>query len=79
MKKEKLVNIITEIYHDMYHELGVNFEDINKEKMDWFLDYSLPREKQDEIIDNKLKEYRVDKLNKQIIKNSVVLGVSPRY
>jgi len=38
----------------------------------------LAQEKQDEIVENILKTKKLSKLSKQTIRNSIVLGVSPR-
>ena len=70
--------MINEIYKELYKECGVDFDSIDKSYDNWFLDYFLAQEKQDEIVENILKTKKLSKLSKQAIRNSIVLGVSPR-
>ena len=71
-------SIINEIYQQLYKECGVDFDSIDKNYDKWFLDYFLAQEKQDKIVDNILKTKKLSKLSKQSIRNSIILGVSPR-
>ena len=70
--------MINEIYKELYKECGVDFDSIDKSYDNWFLDYFLAQEKQDEIVENILKTKKLSKLSKQAIRNSIVLGFSPR-
>lgn len=54
-----------------------NFDNIDKTKDNWYLDYEIPREKELEIIEKHLKNKRFTKLTKQMIKNTVY-NLSPK-
>lgn len=69
---------VKEIYKELYKECGVDFDSIDKSYDGWYLDYFLAQEKQDKIVENILKTKKLSKLSKQAIKNSIILGVSPR-
>ena len=69
--------IINEIYQQLYKECGVDFDYIDKSYDNWFLDYFLAQEKQDEIVENTLKTKKLSKIKKQTIRNSIWLGCAP--
>lgn len=71
-------SIINEIYQQLYKECGVDFDSIDKSYDGWYLDYFLAQEKQDKVVENILKTKKLSKLSKQSIRNSIILGVSPR-
>lgn len=79
-KKEE--QLMMDIYRRIYSEIGVDLDELIKQgvtKRDgWFNDYYMPQTKQDEIIEEMLKGKRLTKLKKQMIKNTVYLGVLPR-
>ena len=70
--------MINEIYKELYKECGVDFDSIDKSYDGWFLDFYLAQKIQDEIVENILKTKKLSKLSKQAIRNSILLGVSPR-
>jgi ornithine carbamoyltransferase len=78
MKTTKEQQLLLNIYRAIYFDIGVNFDEINKSKQDWFLDYCLPEARQKEILESVLKSKRLTKLKKQAIRNSYYLGVSPK-
>jgi len=84
--KKKLNNseIIMEIYRRMYKEAEPS-ADINKiiksgerKKPVWFMEYYLPQERQDEITEEALKEFKVPNYKKQEFRNEIWLGSAPR-
>lgn len=48
-----------------------NFDDIDKNRDNWYLDYCISREKEEEIIEKHLKGRKYTKLTKQAIRNAV--------
>ena len=66
-KKEEV--LMLKIYRALYAEIGVD---------SWFNDYFLAHEKQEEILESILKTERFPKWKKQVIRNSIWLGASPR-
>ena len=47
-KKEQ--GLILDIYRRIYFEMGVDFDSVDKTSDNWFWNYFLAQEKQDEII-----------------------------
>ena len=74
--------IMFEIYRAIYEKLGVNFdeliEDGTTKKEKWFLEYHMPNEQQEEIMDSILKTKKIPKWRKDVIKRSLWLGATPR-
>ena len=70
--------LILDIYRAVYFELEVSFDLVDKSVDNWFLSYYLPQKRQDEIIESMLKNKKLTKLKKQMIKNSLYLGCLPR-
>lgn len=70
--------LILDIYRAIYFELEVSFDLVDKSADNWFLSYHLPQKRQDEIIESMLKNKKLTKLKKQMIKNSLYLGCLPR-
>lgn len=48
-----------------------NFDDIDKNRDNWYLDYCISAKKEEEIIEKHLKGKRFTKLTKQAIRNAV--------
>lgn len=74
--------IMLEIYKAIYEKLGVDLDelienDITK-KDRWFLEYYMPNEQQEEIMDSILKTKKIPKWRKDVIKRSLWLGATPR-
>ena len=44
----------------------------------WFLEYHMPNEQQEEIMDSILKTKKIPKRRKDVIKRSLWLGATPR-
>ena len=71
-----------EIYRTIYKKLGVDLDEliengITKKEM-WFLEYYMPNEQQEEIMDSILKTKKIPKWRKDVIKRSLWLGATPR-
>ena len=49
---EKDLKIMLEIYRAIYEKLGVNFDEFSTKKEMWFLEYHMPNEQQEEIMDS---------------------------
>ena len=75
-KKEE--QLLLDILRAVYFEIGVSFDEIDKTKKDWFLNYYLPQSRQDVIIDSMLNTIKTTKLKKQMLKNALYLGVLPK-
>lgn len=68
--------IIKEIYRAIYKEIGVDYDKVKKEE-NWFSNYFLAQDKQDEIVENILRGKKLTKIKKNAIKSTVWLGESP--
>ena len=89
MKETKVQKIIWNIYRELYanSEPKADFDELvnsaekNKEgeKVIPFLDYEISEEDFDRIIKEHLKGKRLTKLSKQMLINTITLGVSPRF
>lgn len=89
MKETKEQEIIWNIYKDLYanSEPPCDFDklvenaEINElgQKVIHFLDYEISQKEYEEIVERNLKNQRLTKLKKQAIRNSVALGVSPKF
>ena len=77
MKQTKEQQLLLDIYRAVYWEIEVNFDEIDKSKQDWFLDYCLSDSRQKEILEDMLKGKRLTKLSKNSIRLSYWLGCSP--
>ena len=81
MIKKKLIKAVDEIYRRMYLEADPPILDLNqyKGRTDmWFLNHYLDDKRQDEIIDEVLKEYKItNKHQRRMVTSTVVLGASP--
>ena len=68
---------LTYTVEDILRELYLNatpptlFDSIDKTRDNWYLDYCISRQKEEEIIEKHLKGKRFTKLTKQAIKNAV--------
>jgi hypothetical protein len=78
MKTTKEQQLLLYIYRAVYFDIGVNFDEIDKSKQDWFLDYCLSDSRQKEILEDILKGKRLTKLKKNAIRLNYWLGVSPK-
>ena len=79
---EKDLKIMLEIYRTIYKKLGVDLDEliengITKKDM-WFLEYYMPNEQQEEVMDSILKTKKIPKWRKDVIKRSLWLGATPR-
>lgn len=75
-KKEE--GLILNIYRRIYSEVGVDFDSVDKTSKNWFLDFFLPQEKQNEIIEEMLKTQKMTRLKRQMLRNTLYLGCLPR-
>jgi hypothetical protein len=78
MKTTKEGQLLLDIYRAVYFDIGVNFDEIDKSKQYWFLDYCLSDSRQEEILEDILKGKRLTKLKKNAIKLNYWLGCSPK-
>ncbi len=80
-KKEE--GIILDIYRELYKEstpIGDFDKLISSEKKDvFFMDYEIPEETFFKILESHLKGKRITKLKKQAIRNTILLGCSPKF
>lgn len=80
-KKEE--SIILDIYRELYKEatpIGDFDKLISSEKKDiFFMDYEIPEETFFKILESHLKGKRITKLKKQAIRNTILLGCSPKF
>ena len=85
MKSDKqLCDICMNIYRQMYREAmpSADLDELISQgvtvKPNWFLDYYLPMERQEEIIEYYCKLNKLPKFQRKKIYGTVMLGVSPR-
>jgi hypothetical protein len=79
--EKKLVKAVDEIYRRMYLESDPPIEDLTpyygRTDM-WFLDHYLHQDRQEEIINEVLDEFKIkNKWQRRVVTSSVVLGASP--
>ena len=89
MKETKEQKIIWQIYKEMYavstppadFENLVNSAEKNEkgQKIIPFNDYEIPLRDYEDILKKNLKGKRLTKLKQQMIKNTIALGISPRF
>ncbi len=89
MKETKAQKIVWDIYRELYanSEPKADFDELvnsaekNEEgqKIIPFENYEISEEDFDRIIKEQLKGKRLTKLSKQMIINTITLGVSPRF
>lgn len=84
MKKERrLLNILKEIYIELFRqaEPSADFNKLIKsgetKKPNFFMIYYMPQSKQDSIIEGIFRRYRLNKLERTIMKGEIDLGCSP--
>ena len=75
-KKEE--QLMMDIYRRIYSEVGIDFDSVDNTSKNWFLDFFLPQEKQNEIIEEMLKTQKMTKLKRQMLRNTLYLGYLPR-
>lgn len=85
MRSDKyLWGVCMEIYRQMYKEAKprADFDKLMKEgitaKLDWFMKYYLSQRRQEEIIGEICRKYKINKNEKKRIMFEVYLGCSPR-
>jgi hypothetical protein len=81
--------IIWDIYRDLYKEAtpNVDFDKLVEEsptnsvgqKDIGFMNYEIPESKFNEILDRHLKGRRITKLKQRMLRNTVLLGCSPKF
>jgi len=82
--KEKLWEVCMQIYRQQYKEAepSADFDELMKKgitkKPNWFLKYSLPEKRQQEIIDEHCKRNKLSKWEKKKINKEIWLGSSPK-
>ena len=75
-KKEE--QLILDIYRRIYSEIYVDFDSVDKTSDNWFWNYFLAQEKQDEIIEEMLSKIKMTKLKRQMLRNTLYLGALPK-
>ena len=80
-KLSKNDKILLEIYTEVYKEIGVDFIDLLNTgetlKEGWYLKYYLYSDKQEEILNNVLKKYKLPKYTKKQLSTSYWIGSGP--
>lgn len=80
MKKEE--KVLMEVYRAVYSELGVDIdeliEDGTTKKEGWFMEYEMPNERQEQILNDILSKSRLSKHSKQKVRINYWLGGSPK-
>lgn len=86
-KKEEA--LIWGIYQELYKEStpSADFDKLVEEapvdnrgrKYIAFMDYSIPESLFDEILDRHLKGQRLNKLKQRMIRNTILMGCSPKF
>ena len=73
MKSSKPAYTVEDILRELYLNATqpTPFDSIDKTKDNWYWDYAISRQKEEEIIEKHLKGKRFTKLTKQMIKNAV--------
>ena len=74
-KKEE--QLILDIYRRIYSEIYVDFDSVDKTSDNWFWNYFLAQEKQDEIIEEMLSKIKMTRLKRQMLRNTLYLGCLP--
>ena len=74
-KKEE--QLILDIYRRIYSEIYVDFDSVDKTSDNWFWNYFLAQEKQDEIIEEMLSKIKMTRLKRQMLRNTLYLGALP--
>jgi len=81
--KRYLWNICMQIYKEMYKEAkpSADFVELMNlgitKKENWFMNYYLSTEKQQQIINEICKAFKCSKQEKRIIENEIYLGSAP--
>ena len=75
-KKEE--QLILDIYRRIYSEIYVDFDSVDKTSDNWFWNYFLAQEKQDEIIEEMLSKIKMTRLKRQMLRNTLYLGALPK-
>lgn len=75
-KKEE--QLIIDIYRRIYYEIGVDFDSVDKTSKNWFWEYFLAQERQNEIIEEMLKTQKMTRLKRQMLRNTLYLGCLPK-
>jgi len=85
MQNKQLEELITDIYRELYKNANPprDFDQMVEyhkgTDIPYWMEICISTEKSDSIMDSFLKGRRLTPLAKQKIKNTVYLGVSPRY
>lgn len=83
MNDKKLSDIVIEVYRELYKnsEPKADFDEMMRagetKKEEFFMDYYLDVDKQQEIMDEVMGRYKLDKYMKRRISENVNLGCSP--
>lgn len=73
----KYYRILLEIYVQVYKELGVDFDSVDKVDK-WFMDYEMSHKRQEEIAESVLAKTRLQRWRKDSIMSAYWLGPSPK-
>jgi hypothetical protein len=77
--------ILNDIYRRLYEEStpSVNWEELKvseEAKQDrFFLNYEIPEEVYDKILEEEINKHKLMKYQKQLIRNTICLGCSPKF
>lgn len=75
---EKYYRILLNIFREVYKELGVDFDSVDKVDK-WFMDYEMSHKRQEEIAESVLAKTRLQRWRKNSIMSAYWLGPSPKF
>lgn len=83
MKKDKIDLAIMHCYRELYANATppARFDELpiyDKESR-FFMDYVLSEEEQNKIIEQTIKDFKIEKHLRKAFKTTIILGCSPKY
>lgn len=83
MKRDKIDLAIMHCYRELYANATppAIFDELpiyDKESR-FFMDYVLSEEEQNKIIEQTMKDFKIDKHTRRAFKTTIILGCSPKY
>lgn len=78
MRRVELSDILLEVYRAIYKEIGYDFDSMEKDNNDWFMNHEMSDEDMERITNTVMNNYRLKPYQRQCIMNSMWLGCSPK-
>lgn len=79
----KIEKALNELYRLVYDCAGVNFDTLVNQGItkqpEWYMNYSVPQAKQEELFKRVCKKYKLSKAEKTILSFNYYLGGSPTF